>query len=92
MVGTMSVQDHANLLRQQIVHFPEMHENDRIRWFHASLSPQLKPRCIVDQSGYDFTSVEVLIRFAVGQERRNVVIRKTHPAPSLVCLLTRVWL
>eukprot|EP00983_Pelagomonas_calceolata_P034525 1082125-Pelagomonas_calceolata.AAC.1 len=31
----MSVQDYANLFRQQIVHVPEMHENDRIRWFHA---------------------------------------------------------
>eukprot|EP00983_Pelagomonas_calceolata_P110592 1159690-Pelagomonas_calceolata.AAC.3 len=38
----MSVQDYANLFRQQIVHAPEMHENDR--WFHAGLPPQLKPQ------------------------------------------------
>jgi len=42
----MSVQDYASLFRQQIVHIPEMHENDRIRWFRSGLTPQLRTECL----------------------------------------------
>jgi len=57
-----------------------MHENDRIRWFHSGLTPQLRTDCIVDMNGNDFTSVEALIKFAVGQERRNLVMQQTNPS------------
>jgi hypothetical protein len=43
------LQDYASLFRQQMVHIPEMHENDRIRWFHSGLTPQLRTECIVDR-------------------------------------------
>jgi len=76
----MSVQDYASLFRQQIVHIPKMHENDRIRWFHSGLTPQLRTECIVDMNGNDFTTVEALIKFAVGQERRNLVMQQTNPS------------
>ena len=55
----MSVQDYASLFRQQIVHIPEMHENDcendRIRRFHSGLTPQLRTECIVNMNGNEFT-------------------------------------
>jgi hypothetical protein len=93
MVGNMSVQDYASLFRQQIVHIPEMHENDRIRWFHSGLAPQLRILCIVDQSGNDFTSVETLTKSAVGHERQNIVTLQhnntTLGALSLACPLHR---
>jgi hypothetical protein len=76
----MSVQDYASLFRQQMVHIPEMHENDRICWFHSGLTPQLRTECIVDMNGNDFTTVEALIKFAVGQERRNLVMQQTNPS------------
>ena len=50
---------HASLFRQQIVHIPEMHENDcendRIRRFHSGLTPQLRTECIVNMNGNEFT-------------------------------------
>ena len=73
------LQDYASLFRQQMVHIPEMHENDRIRWFHSGLTPQLRTECIVDMNSNDFTSVEALIKFAVGQERRNLVMQQINP-------------
>ena len=57
-----------------------MHENDRIRWFHSGLTPQLRTECIVDMNSNDFTSVEALMKFAVGQERRNLVMQQTNPS------------
>jgi len=75
----MSVQDYASLFRQQLVHIPEMHENDRIRWFQQGLTPQLRTECIVDQNGSDFTSLDNLIKFAVGQERRKNVMQQNNP-------------
>ena len=51
----MSVQDYASLFRQQIVHIPKMHENDRIRWFYSGLTPQLRTECIVNMNGNEFT-------------------------------------
>jgi len=75
MTINMSVQDYASLFRQQIVHIPEMHENDRIRWFQQGLTSQLCTECAVDQNGNDFSS---LIQFAVGQERRFLVMQQTN--------------
>ena len=74
----MSAQDYASLFRQQLVHIPKMHENDRIRWFQQGLTPQLRTECIVDQSGSDFTSLDNLIKFAVGQEKRKDVMQQNN--------------
>ena len=78
MTINMSVQDYASLFRQQIVHIPEMHENDRIRWFQQGLTSQLCTECAVDQNGNDFSSLDALIQFAVGQERRFLVMQQTN--------------
>ena len=84
MVGNMTVQDYTTNFRLQIMYVPEMHENDRIRWFHAGLSPALRTECIVDSMGNEFTTLDGLIRFAIGAERRMQILQQSAPrfAPS----------
>jgi len=37
------VQEYINDFRQQILHIPDMHEEDKIHFFHTGLTPQLVP-------------------------------------------------
>jgi hypothetical protein len=73
------VQDYASMFKQHTVHTPEMHENDKIRFFQQGLTPQLRTECIVDQNGKDFTSLDNVIQFAVGQERHISVMQQVNP-------------
>jgi len=79
MSMSMFVQDYASLFKQRIVHIPEMHEHDKFRFFQQGLTPQLCTECIVDQNGTDFTNLDGLIQFTVGQERRISVMQQVNP-------------
>jgi hypothetical protein len=52
-----SVQEYINDFRQQILHIPDMHEEDKIRFFHTGLTPQLRIDCVCTNDGTDFTSL-----------------------------------
>jgi hypothetical protein len=59
---------------------PTITESERLFWFHLGLSAALSPKCAADLNGLPFPSYTVLVQFAEGEERRQLVERQTRSA------------
>lgn len=87
MTADMPVSEYISNFRQQIMYCPEMHEIDRIRWFQFGLTYSLQIECAVDHFGNEFQTLEAVMKYALGAERRAAVqkqLSNKHPRFSMM--------
>ena len=62
------LQEYISRFREILFSLPDMESQQQIRWFQQGLSYDLRMKCLVDNSGSQFTSFDSLIQHAIGRD------------------------
>ena len=82
--GRHAMQPHEKLItynlrfRRLMALCDNMAESDRILFYQTGLHRALHTACVVDSNGQEFTTLDSLMQWAVGQEQRLVAQRVLH--------------